>query len=677
VDRGIAGIVCGALVLSMLAGAASVPTIAPIRPPAVPLFVRSPYLSVWSASDLIAARDTTFWTGAAKPLRGALSVDGHAYRFIGLGRNRALHQVSLRVSATQSVYVLRGAGVTMTLDFLSPVDASDIRRLSVPFAYLFASVRNDDARPHRIDVSFEPSNDWTAGSPIGGRWTTARIAARGESLVALSVSPALPHPLSENSDYPGWGTFIFAALDSSGVTTTHLGATGAALQMSLGRLEPHSSASDTLMVGAIRNPAVSYLGKPLPALWRSYWTTWQQMALFAAGDAAAARVRADRFDAELSREATRAGGAQYAALCALSFRQAFGSVELVGTSARPWMFLKELSSDGNVSSVDVVYPAFPAYAYANPELLRLLLEPLLDYAEHGGWPKRFAEHDIGSSYPDARGHNDGKEEDMPVEESANMLLMAAAYARAANRSHGAEFARRHYRILKRWADYNVANAVDPAYQNQTDDFTGFIKSSANLALKGILSVGAMAQVAQAAGHQADAIRYSRTARAMMARWAVLARSRSGDHLVLAYGRGASWSLKYNAFPDVLLGLHLIPRGLLAMDARYYLRYAAPFGIALDNRHTYTKADWELWTAAATDDARLREVLFDGVYRFANLSRTRTPLSDWYDTITGEPIRTRSSPPYFTARPVMGGALALLLRYQEAEAAKVASGQRTI
>jgi len=45
-------------------------------------------------------------------------------------------------------------------------------------------------------------------------------------------------------------------------------------------------------------------------------------------------------------------------------------------------FMKEISSDGDLSTVDVIYPASPFYLHYSPELLRLLLVPLLAYANN-------------------------------------------------------------------------------------------------------------------------------------------------------------------------------------------------------------------------------------------------------------------------------------------------------
>jgi hypothetical protein len=279
-------------------------------------------------------------------------------------------------------------------------------------------------------------------------------------------------------------------------------------------------------------------------------------------------------------------------------------------------------------------------------------------------------HDLGSSYPNASGHNDGGGENMQVEESANMLIMAAAYVQQAG-SNAATFSHAHYKILKQWADYLNApnggtpsrpNALDPLLQNQTDDFTGLIAHSTNLALKGIIAIGAMSIIAQAAGNSTDQQFYASTARSLIGQWAQLGQDPSQAHLEIAYiesdtasGTGAStYSLKYNGFSDKLLGLGLIPSSVVSEEAAWYQGLENEYGIPMDSRHTYTKSDWEMWTAAATDTASLRQFLIDALYRFYNTSPSRAPSTDWYDTITD----TQNG---FQARPVVGGFFALLAR----------------
>ena len=899
----------------------------PLRPPATPLIVRSPYVSTWQPADSLAGTRPAFWAGRAKPITGIARVDGRPYVFLGDPRDadgRAfappMTQAGLSVTPTQSVYRLQGGGVTVTLDFLSPVEPSDLQRLSVPLGYVFATARSADGKPHTVSLYFDITGAWAHGddnAPI--RWERRNIPGIGQPLTAFAVTPAAPKVLGETNDYPMWGTAVLATATQPGLTTqagedTVVRAAAIsngildgsvdadqprvissrppvfAFDFALGKVGKAETKSLVLALGDVRDPAVSYQGKHIPPLWRSYWPDWTQMMASFYADAGTERARADRMDRRVMSDATKAGGAKYAALCALALRQAFGATEMVGTADNPWMFMKEISSDGNISTVDIVYPAFPAFLYADPRLVRMQLAPLFDYSESGHWPQPFAPHDIGASYPNADGHNDGGGENMPVEESANMLIMAAAYMRYVPKAEAAPYARAHYRVLKQWADYLLtvpaggtsSNALDPLYQNQTDDFTGPIAHSVNLALKGILGVGAMGQIAGYAGDKAGVVHYGGASKTLIAEWARRAQSKTGPHLTMQYieadtpqpagwtagvvgphalllsgvggadaprpavdttksytvsawvklnkvegyqtvvgidgahvsgfflqlrggenkfsltalaqdsdtpgasasatalapavpntwyhlagvydadlktlslyvngvlqntvpytlafrangrtslgrgffnggrvdfvngalddvrfyqaalpasdvlalaqpsasptapapaahwafdegtgtlaadssgggnnatlGRGtappdAAWSLKYNAFPDKVLGLNLVPESVLREEAAFYKTQLGPFGVPLDIRHAYTKVDWELWTAASTDDRALRQGFVDGIFNFANTSRFRGAFTDWYDTASGQQTG-------FQARPAIGGVFAILDR----------------
>jgi hypothetical protein len=537
-----------------------------------------------------------------------------------------------------------------------------------------------------VDVHVDVSGEWVHGD------TSTQITwaqQQAGSMTVLSAQPAAPGVLQEHGDQASWGRLVLAAPSGTGLTwqigqdTVVRGASAGSgrlagtvdsdqpraisdrwpvlgLNRDFGTVGPGTpSAEFTVTLGHVRTPAVSYLGTQLQPWWTHYWGSWTDMVGWFDGDHAAALSSAVALDQKIHDDASAAAGGgttgdHYAAVCALALRQAVAGTELVDRSGSPWAFLKEISSDGNVSTIDVTYPAFPAYLYLSPAYLRLLLEPLLDYAEHGGWPKQFAEHDLGSSYPDAAGHNDGNEEDMPVEESANALIMAAAVIQRLPASDAASFAAAHYTILRQWAEYLAANALDPGYQNQTDDFTGFIAHSANLALKGIIGVGAMSVVAAANGDSADAAHYGTLARGYISRWTSLAEDSSGAHLKLAYDQDGTWSLKYNGFPDRLLGLDLVPLGTAAREAGWYAAQAGANGVVLDPRNAYTKADWEVWTAAwLADHATARDALLDGVYGFADTTPQRVPFSDWY-------VVASAAQAGFQDRPVVGGVFAPLL-----------------
>ena len=84
------------------------------------------------------------------------------------------------------------------------------------------------------------------------------------------------------------------------------------------------------------------------------------------------------------------------------------------------------------------------------------------------------------------------------------------------------------------------------------------------------------------------------------------------------------------------------------------RFAALFGRASDmpNSHTYTKSDWQSWTAALVTDSAVRDQFISDINKYLADGESNSPLGDWYDTVSG-------SPQSFKARPVVGGHLALV------------------
>lgn len=651
-----------------------------IRPPATPLAVRSPYLSTWLPADVLPGTWPVFWTGRITAMTGIARIDGTPYVFMGapgladgVPAMLGMIQTDRTVTATRSVFTLTAGGVRLVVTFLSPVEPGDLMRQSMPLSYVSVEAGGVDGRGHQVSVYLDVSGEWTFGD-IGARVTWASSAQNG--VWSLSIQPADPVVLAEENDTASWGTVVWNTPSRAGLTwqvgpdqvvrgaaamTGMLGNTVdpdqpraigdrwpvLGLNLDLGTVRGPSTPF-VVSIGHVRTPAINYLGTPLPPLWTHYFSSWQGMVAFFHQDAGAAAGRAVRLDRRVAETATAAGGDRYAALCALAVRQAYGGTELVVRNGQPWAFLKEISSDGNVSTVDVTYPGMPVFLELDPGYLGLLLAPLLDYPEHGGWPKVFAEHDLGSHYPNATGHNDGNEEDMPVEESANMLIMSAAYLARVSSSG---FAADHYAILKQWADYLVGNALDPGFQNQTDDFTGFIAHSVNLALKGIVGIGAMSQIAAAAGNAADHDHYLGVARNYIAQWQQ--KAQDGSHLRLAYDQPGTWSLKYNGYPDALLRLGLVPASVDAAESAWYLAHRNQFGVPLDLRHSYTKTDWEMWTAAWQHaNPAVRDALIADVYHFANTTPNRVPFTDLYDTISGRQTG-------FQARPVIGGVFALL------------------
>ncbi len=676
----------------------------PIRPPAAPLAVRGPYLSTWLPATVLPGTWQQFWTGHTTAMGGIARIDGTSYVFMGAptivldvpngnngtpstvqGFEQALDQTLLEVTPTRSRFRLEGGGVSLVVEFLSPVEAGDQRRQSIPMSYVLMTASSADGASHHVQLYMDISGEWTSGDDSQViTWAPEQVTHAGGTLQAWTVKLQNQQPLTEQDQLAAWGSVVWATPSSAALTyqsgqdivvrsqfvdhgqltngnDTNYRAIGDdwpvfGFSVDLGTVTA-SPATAEVSIGQVRTPAVSYLGQDLQPLWTSYFATWQDLLGFVHADRAEAQRRADSLDARVTADAQSAGGIPYAGLCAIALRQAYGGTELVaGPDGSAWAFLKEVSSDGNVSTVDVLYPASPAWIYADPGYLSLLLEPLLAYAETGGWPETFAEHDLGSAYPNAAGPNNGQEEDMPVEESGNMLIMTAAYLRQATATAAKAFAVAHYAILKQWADYLVANLPDPGFQNQTDDFAGPIAHSVNLAIKGIIAVAAMGQIAAVAGNTADAASYAAQARQFVAYWAAHAQDPGGQHLDLTYsgsgGGDGTWGTTYNGYADRLLRTGLIPPAILAEQARWYASVSNLFGVPLQVPHSYAKSDWEMFTAAWLSDYPIKQELIDRVYTYAHTTPSLVPFSDLYDTISGDQVG-------FQARPVQGGIFALL------------------
>ena len=121
----------------------------------------------------------------------------------------------------------------------------------------------------------------------------------------------------------------------------------------------------------------------------------------------------------------------------------------------------------------------------------------------------------------------------------------------------------------------------------------------------------------------------------------------GDHYHLAFDKPGTWGQKYNLVWDNILGLHLFPPDVSSREISFYLQHMNRYGLPLDNRATYTKLDWELWTATPAGSPDDFRTMVHSVFSFLNDTPDRVPMTDWYDTITSKQVG-------FQARSVVSG-----------------------
>ncbi|KDQ64628.1 hypothetical protein JAAARDRAFT_201939 [Jaapia argillacea MUCL 33604] len=667
-------------------------TATPFNPASVPLAVRTPYLSCWlnqGAGTALNAAWPSFWTGSTLGWAGYVKVDGTTYNFLGAptvaGASKAV-QKSVTFTATQSTFVMTAGPVDLTVNFLSPVEPTDLVKQSLPFSYLALSAAANDGGSHSVQVYTDISAEWISGDDsLTANWTTTT-----GSVLTHQVQLETQSLFTEVSDHIQQGSAYYSTLNTNNVTyqtgqdivvraqfinngeltntqDTNFRAVSNdwpvfGFAHDLGTVTTTSSAPVVVSVGHVRDPAIEYIvaggGYQNRSLyfWSQYPTVASAISFFL-GDYANALSRANAFDSKIDSDASEISS-DYASIVALSVRQAFGATEITisKNSDGTWntsdvlMFMKEISSDGNVNTVDVIFPAWPIFLYANPTLGKYLLLPLFEYQATGMYPNKWSVHDMGASYPKAIGHNDGLDEAMPVEESGNMLIMTLSYTQKSNDD---SLITTYQALLDQWTQFLISDSLIPANQISTDDFAGSLANQTNLAIKGIVGIKAMSVVEGLLGNGTKEANYSSIAADYVTQWQGYATSSDGQHLTLSYGNDSSWGLSYNLLGDKLLNLNLFPSSVYTMQTAWYETHANAYGVPLDTRHTYTKSDWQLWTAAIVTSNTTRDLFISSVRSYAADGMSSQPLGDWYETTNG-------AVEGFRARPVVGGHLALLV-----------------
>ena len=152
--------------------------------------------------------------------------------------------------------------------------------------------------------------------------------------------------------------------------------------------------------------------------------------------------------------------------------------------------------------------------------------------------------------------------------------------------------------------------------------------------------------------------YSSTASNFYTQWEGFAIDPSEKHTILSYQWRSTYSLLYNTYPDLLLDLNLIPASLYDMQSKYYPTVSQVFGIPLDSRHSYTKSDESMWTAA-TCAPETRRLFVNALGYWLNETTTSMAFTDLYDTIDMGGYPVSPNPVTFIARPVVGGHFSLL------------------
>ncbi len=645
------------------------------RPPAVPLVASDPFLSIWSESDTLNGDVTRHWTHHEHPLVSLIRIDGKTYRLMGNdpANTPAFPQTGLQVTPTRSIYDFEDTGVHVTLTFMTPALPHDLDVLTRPVTYLTWSVRSVDGTAHKVSLYDSTSSllavnmpnqqvEWArekmgaltalrAGTPKQGYFDVSGDDARLDWGYAYTVAPTAQAKSAIGADGTLLADFIAdgtlpaeddmqmprAANDNQPVLafTFDLGSVGAA------------PVSRHLMIGYDEGYAIKYFGQRLRPYWRRSGATPSDLFQTAEHDYSSLTQRCIAFDQEMTADATKTGGAKYAQMIALAYRQCLaGNGIAADSNGKPLMFTKENTSNGDIATVDVIFPQDPMMILLSPTLAKASIVPVLNYGASPRWKFPNAPHDLGT-YPVARGTDDGGEQ-MPVEESGNILIICDAIAKSEG---NANWVTPWWPNLSQWAQYLEQYGEDPGDQLCTDDFMGHLAHNSNLSVKAIVALAAYADMCRMRGETANATKYMTLARGFAQHW--VQASSDGDHSRLAFDQPNTWSQKYNLVWDKILGLNVFPAGVSEAEVANYKAKLQPYGVPLDSRTHGTKSDWTIWSATLADNQRDFETLTDPMYAYLNETTARQPFADQYATDDIHNVGMH-------ARPVIGGVFIKML-----------------
>ncbi|KAI4126135.1 MAG: hypothetical protein LQ338_003905 [Usnochroma carphineum] len=767
-----------------------------LTPPVLPLIVRNPYLSTWLGD----ARKPPwhewpmFWTGERMGFSIMATVPdtdqvypllGRAHDSLSLNSNPAYNVsfptylgAQFDASTTNFSYLIPAPKLSksskpleLTLSFLSPITPTSTLRQSIPASYMTVHVKGG----FNVNLYVDINGQWVSGNR-GSRivWELAQqqLGDSEKGLKTWAIRRETELLLSEERDQAEWGTLHFTGpsdlrheAGTSGLVRPRFARTGT-LQNEVDNdfrsimeeepifafaksfhLNSSSTTSDSVMFSfaLIQNPVTQFASARgltfMRPLWASWFSSVKALLEFHYLDYTTAASLATNYSAQLAIDAHRSGSNDYVDIVALTARQVLGATVFSGTPDDPILFMKEISSNGNFQTIDVIFPSFPFFLYTNPRWLAYLLEPLIEHMLSGQYPNKYAMHDLGSHFPNATGHADGRDEYMPVEECGNILIMGLALVNSLiydtsaaagsvwsslgsssfdpnpatsafslakletrdgifglddswggstkGMKQAQKWVTKSYRLWKQWTSYLIEFSLRPHFQLSTDDFAGPLELQTNLALKGILGIKAMSQIAEAVENREDAKYYKNISDTYVSKWEGYGISRDGSHAKLAYHWYGSWTTLYNLYADTLLCFHLegtsssssssfrsrgqkalipfdgshqppsnrtgfVSRNVYKIQSSWYQAVRQKYGLPLDSRHLYTKSDWQFFAAAVTSKPVRSEIL-QSVARWVNETTTDRPFTDLYETegTGGWPGA------HFMARPVTGGHFAFL------------------
>lgn len=642
-----------------------------------------------SQASNIAGSQAQFWTGASLTWQILARVNGHSYALFGapqLPTNvSTASTVSANYSSTHTYFTVSAANYSFVLDFFSPVTPTDNVQQSMPFSFFTVEAVGNAGADVQVFVAIDDT--WIASSSAS--YQLQYTSTSNHSYFSFQNTSATA--FTEKNNMAPWSSIQLGVIGNSSQVTAGTGipaqmqqnftsrgvlspgTTGGslksgnmvALTYDLGRVS--GTASVTFSVGNYRNQSVLYTGQSVNEVLVDYFftsfPTLDTAFSFFLGTYATTYKASLVLDRNI-RSAAMSISSAYADMVEATVRQVFGAVELLVNSANPDLqnplaILKEISSDGDANTCDVIYPTLPIYLYLNPEWIRYHLQPYVNYLQAGRWPHNFIPHDNGA-FPKATSPGT---ENMPLQTTSSYLHMLYAYNNATNGTNLAWIQAQETFLAPMAANLlTIANATTD--QLATVDWAGSHPNQTGLAIQGAQALVVYGRLFNNASYVTAG---QNLAHQLYHRGLGLDVNRT--HFTYVYGDDVSWNVQGPGFfMDNYFELNLFPSAAWTNEAAWYAKQNTAIGLPYIGGFNTTGdgctphggnlviTEWTFWAAAGMSNQSVAGQLVQSAYAFFTDGLNGVPWPTRYCTVGSNKGQWQLN----RARPTVGSIFAPLL-----------------
>lgn len=181
------------------------------RLPAIPLIASDPYMSVWMPADSMTQTEACHWSGPQKPIHGVMTVDGTAYRFLGMTGDAEAKLTSLTVTPTTTCLVSEAGGVQLETSFAAPAFPGDTDLMSMPITLVRFRLSALDGAAHQVKLRLHLSDRFCYDGEIRPAMFSDAFTLNGHA--AAWCGQAGQKPLSHSGDHVtiDWGYLYLTA----------------------------------------------------------------------------------------------------------------------------------------------------------------------------------------------------------------------------------------------------------------------------------------------------------------------------------------------------------------------------------------------------------------------------------------------------------------------------------